>query len=63
MQMKDPLVFLHSRFLSQLWVLLVHSSISEKREKHKLRFFSLLSFSFHSTLQRKAMTDTNNAVF
>ena len=31
-QMKDPLVFLHSRFLSQLWVLLVHSSISEKRE-------------------------------
>ena len=41
----------------------MHSSISEKKEKHKLRFFSLLSFSFHSTLQRKVMTDANIAAF
>ena len=37
--------------------------ILKKGETYKLRFFSLLSFSFHSTLQRKAMTDTNIVVF
>ena len=33
MHVKDPSVFLHNAFLSQLWVLLVHSSMSESKAK------------------------------